>query len=298
MKLSNLFTQSGLFEAIKAHHKHLHEQYNFPPLKGMKSVHKFAELFDLKNAEQLKHALLSNKVTSSSVAVHFGNGDNPQVINVYIEESDNTLRVQQEGESDFVIFSLLDNSVQEMKCNSPEKGVHCVTMGNVQVVLKLHQHPTKQDNNFISATIIECPVGEKIDHTKNLSNHIETEHELNVMDYQTCEVLDNQKAEESTTTYILVCKQEDRLYTTAHRTYNSALAEFRENIKEDLDTHDAHTGYLDFSCRDYTECGTDEDLIADKLNSIVDNMTEEELSSVYSYIHEDALGQINPTTLS
>jgi hypothetical protein len=53
MDLATLLTPNGLIEAIKAHHKNLHQNHNFPPLNGMKPIHKFAELFGLDNAEQL-----------------------------------------------------------------------------------------------------------------------------------------------------------------------------------------------------------------------------------------------------
>lgn len=73
MKIEQLFTSNGFQTALKRYHKHLHDNYNFPKLNGVKPLHKFAETFGLTSAEPFVAALDAidkNNLTINAATLH------------------------------------------------------------------------------------------------------------------------------------------------------------------------------------------------------------------------------------
>lgn len=151
MSLQNLFTANGLIQAIKDHHKNLHENYNFPPLSGMKSVHKFAESLKLDNAEQLKASLEKNQLQTINQTVHINLCDSTfsEQLVCYFEPEDNTLRVQIYDDADFVIVTVGDDffKIQPNSYYINSKKL-LITYNYVQVLIEL-------DRTTIEVKIIE-----------------------------------------------------------------------------------------------------------------------------------------------
>lgn len=69
MNMIQLFTATGITQALHAHHKRLHEKYGFAPLSGRKSIHKFAENFGFDNAEPFlaQMTAMSERMLNASV---------------------------------------------------------------------------------------------------------------------------------------------------------------------------------------------------------------------------------------
>lgn len=292
MKLSNLFTQSGLFEAIKSHHKHLHENCNFPPLKGMKPLHKLAESLGLKNAEELKYQLKlleykdASELFNNETKVTLYSKGNQITIYIYIEESDNTLRVQCEGSDAFMIVAVNEQLKKETF------SIKNITSGTVQLMWE-----NAILNLSLSKSVIEAIFMEKgADILFSLNKQECATNEYNIIDEQSHEIEWQETPIEMI--YTVVSRQEDRLYATNHRTYQGGMDQIIENLKEDFNQISSYEDWLDStrstSCEEY---GLDEDEIMEKALSFLKKMDVEQLSEVYSFIHDDAQLQINTSSL-
>lgn len=151
MSLSNLFTVDGLFEAIKTHHKNLHENYNFPPLSGMKPIHKFAETLGLKNAEQLKASLstLSSPVIHQNVHINLSDTTFAEQVSVYYESEDSTLRIDVYDQPSFLIVTV-DNDISLIQPSFYylSSNIAIITYNYIQIFIKL-------DKDQVVASVIE-----------------------------------------------------------------------------------------------------------------------------------------------
>jgi hypothetical protein len=292
-KLSNLFTQNGLFEAIKAHHKNLHENYNFPPLKGMKPLHKLAESLGLKSAEELKFQL---KRLEYKDVTTLSNNDNKVTLHskgkqitiyVFIEESENSLRIQCEESDAFMIVTVNEQLKHESLAIS-HTGSGTVQFKWENAILNL-----SLDYNVIKAIFMEK--GQAILISSN-DLHCAT-HEYNIIDEQSHEIEWQETPVEMI--YTVVSRQNERLYSTSHRTYQGAMDQIIEDLKEDFDNgHIAsYEDWLDsirtYTCEDYYKGNLNEDDIIEKALSFLKKMNVEQLSEVYKFIHDDAELQIN-----
>jgi hypothetical protein len=143
MSLQNIFTANGLIQAIKDHHKNLHENYSFPPLKGMKPVHKFAESLGFGNAEQLQANLSKIQPSSANHAVHVNLCDSmfTEQFVCYFEPEDCTLRIQIYNDADFVIVTVNnDFAAIQPNCHYIDSKTILITYDYVQVLMQLDKH--------------------------------------------------------------------------------------------------------------------------------------------------------------
>jgi hypothetical protein len=108
MKISQLFTVSGLTQALKAHHDHLHANYSFPPLKGNKPLHKLAELFEHKSAEPFIAELKAFESNHMTASVNLSNSSRSQIVHVMIDEDEgeHKVRVMFNCEPQFLICDI------------------------------------------------------------------------------------------------------------------------------------------------------------------------------------------------
>lgn len=286
MKLSNLFTTSGLFEALKAHHKNLHENYNFPPLKGQKPIHKFAEIFGFKGAEDFTHAL-QNLKQSDHVTVTLNYKGNEQSVYVYIEELDNTLRVQYD-EKDFLILSL-----REYVSSLPE--IHLFSNTETLLTWRNFQLSIEAIEDEIVATVTERDLDKTIIPTVNIK-HLINKEDYVMADCQSVNI-SSIKAEPVIKTYITVLKQEERVYTSVYRSYKEALCALRKEIKEDTETTHLSALSLVSSLEIDINENESEDELIEKLHAKIDTLDEDGLCNAYGFLHECAFAQINESTL-
>ena len=109
MNIYQIFTPSGLTAALHAHHKNLHANYNFPPLKGRKAEHRLADVFMLSGAEQLANRLDDAwyKMTSSTLSLTDSGVSQNVHVEIYLEdefeEARYQLRVMRENEPTLMI---------------------------------------------------------------------------------------------------------------------------------------------------------------------------------------------------
>ncbi len=266
MKTSDLLTPAGLFTALKSHHQNLHKNHGFPPLNGLKPLHRLAELFELGSAESLENALKDDLRTLKSTlpqtsTIPLNNVNTNEnlhyqaFIGVYIEkDKGNTLvRVQQKEALD----GFFEVAVNERylgilpkveRISRDEVKIH---IDDIYVSLGLNKKGT------LAATLFEKEA---------------------VRDYTFIDIppVVNVQARASINTHILTLKQEGRIYTSAHLSYPDALAALVDTVIEDFEQHDELTDAKELEIR---------------------SMDEQGLDTLYRHIHDDALVQINTSTL-
>lgn len=139
MNIHQLFTASGLAQAIQAHHKHLHTQYNFPPLSGQKPLHKLAETFGYNNAEPFmaKLAALSARMLSTSVNLS-ANGKSVLLhVEVLEDDGDHQIRVMAEGDRAFLICTVSPELLAPAMVSYDDSAHATVFIGAFAITLEL-----------------------------------------------------------------------------------------------------------------------------------------------------------------
>jgi len=140
LKIASLFTSDGLCQALKAHHKNLSKHHDFPPLSGVKSLHRFAELFDLDNAEQFENRLAkSAPITTDAfnATVNLVNKTAQAQITCLFDGQANTLSVQQVGKPPLLSVSLPESPIMAPHTHYQSNEEALVTYGNLQVFVFL-----------------------------------------------------------------------------------------------------------------------------------------------------------------
>lgn len=108
MNILQIFTASGLTQALHAHHKRLHEKYGFAPLSGKKSIHKFAESFGFDNAEPFLAKLTAMSERMLNTSVNLSISGISSIVHVSVEEDDgeHQFRVMVENGRAFIIHNV------------------------------------------------------------------------------------------------------------------------------------------------------------------------------------------------
>lgn len=154
MNLFQLFTPAGLTRAMKAHHKYLHNRYNFPPLNGEKPVHKLAEQFGEHSAEPFVAQLRGWYDHLLCTTLSLSNGNTPGLVHIEVhEESDAEgtryqLRVQREGEAALLICDV------DMALTGPI-AVRYLSEGGVDVYTGAYALNLVIEGNTLSACLFE-----------------------------------------------------------------------------------------------------------------------------------------------
>lgn len=137
LNIHQLFTANGLTQAIHGHHKALHEKYNFPPLSGMKPLHKFAENFGYANAEPFLAKLqkLSARMLSTSVnLVHQGRYE---LVHVGVDVEEQQIRCQIENDSAFLMCTIDLSLVSPAVVTYHDKGNATVWIGAFAITVSM-----------------------------------------------------------------------------------------------------------------------------------------------------------------
>jgi len=106
IKLQQLLTAQGFDSAMTEYHRLLSNKYNFPALTGNKPMHRMAELLGFKSAEPFLYELAVQGEHHLSTTVNLSRNKRNQLVDVYIEPEDYTLRVQFRDQPAFVIVSV------------------------------------------------------------------------------------------------------------------------------------------------------------------------------------------------
>jgi len=299
MNISELFTTDGFCAAIKRHHNLLSDKYNFPPLKGMKPVHKMAETFGYPSAEPFIAALNNlQPVTSFSLNTSIMLSDTqPQIIHIEYEESDSTLRVMFESQPAYMMITMRHDSFYRTKSvpiiydiDETEVLVH---MG--EVCLHLTAKPDGIGTDFYESRNNKVlPIGvipEESDEVELIESAFELFEKQG-------DATQEDTPLKPRTVFVAVEKQEGRLYSSAHNTFDEAVNHFIGEIKEDIeDTLDYLTIAVSLNIEGAVTWT--EEQAQEKLSSMMNNMAEKELELIYQCIHgSDSMLQISSSTLT
>jgi hypothetical protein len=162
MNVSNLFTPTGLTQAIKLHHKNLHQTYNFPPLSGLKPIHKFAEAFSFKSAEPFLNALDEAFIKDMSATVNLVQGNKSSIVHAEIEKDEGAyqVRVMEDGDASFIICNIDPSRLANPRILYKDSQCAAVFFGAVAVVIEIdHQQleasvfETKDKSHFNTSVI-------------------------------------------------------------------------------------------------------------------------------------------------
>jgi hypothetical protein len=160
MKISQLFTVNGLTQAIKAHHAHLHANYNFPPLKGNKSLHKLAEVFDHKSAEPFIAELKAFEDRHMTASVNLATGTRSQIIHVMVDEDlgEHKVRVMFDCEPQFLICNINPTDIAPAVVSYENSKGATVFFGAIAIRLIM-------ESDCVIATLLETDNGVPFDTT-------------------------------------------------------------------------------------------------------------------------------------
>ena len=290
MNLSNLFTPTGFAEALKAYHKHLHQNYNFPPLNGAKPLHRFAELFDLKNAEQLTNRLEnigSNTFVQSGTSVNLVRDGHNEFVVCYFEPEDNTLRVQRQDQSPFIITTMENGMSSAPEVHYLDNHIALITFKYEQIIITL------EDDGIIAKQLESSDKS----HCMNPFNDNSKEKGVELIDEQadflSDPIDDNQKKNTLESVYIVVRKQLDNVYTHAEVSYQAALDSLKGELIDDAETLSTPNEILDELHINH-DSQDDHDLA----NSEINKLDENELNNLYQFLHgNESSVQINQSRL-
>jgi len=139
MNISQLFTTSGLTQALQTHHKHLHKHYNFPPLSGIKSIHKLAETFGFKGAEPFLSALKDIEEQHLSTTVNLMSKNDNTLVHIEIEKDlgSTQLRVIPDNESALIICTIDESQIAPFIVRYQNSQKATIFIGHFAIVVEL-----------------------------------------------------------------------------------------------------------------------------------------------------------------
>lgn len=160
LHMSQLLTASGFIQAIKDHHKHLNRNYNFPPLSGLKPVHKFAELFGFASAEPFTAKLEAMHARMLKTTVNLARLGSSEIVHVEVE------RGEEDGENQIRCF-LPDDHAFVITTIEPEKLGPAIVQYHdgctVTVFLGVYAVQLYMSFNSIGASVYEADPAERLD---------------------------------------------------------------------------------------------------------------------------------------
>lgn len=160
LHMSQLLTASGFIQAIKDHHKHLNKSYNFPPLSGLKPVHKFAELFGFASAEPFTAKLEAMHARMLKTTVNLARLGSSEIVHVEVE------RGEEDWENQIRCF-LPDDHAFVITTIEPEKLGPAIVQYHdgctVTVFLGIYAVQLYMSFNSIDASIYEADTAASLD---------------------------------------------------------------------------------------------------------------------------------------
>jgi hypothetical protein len=285
LNISSIFTPTGLTQALKAHHKNLSDNHNFPPLSGAKPLHRFAELFELKNAEHLEDRL--KKLTGPQVGtlettLNLVNQKAQAQVQCFFEEEDGTLRVQCVDEPTLLMVTLDEAPTISPKVHYLSHECALITYDNVQVHIFL-------SDNTLTAELYEPskPEIELSPYHCDINNLIDSQSTNELAIFVPGENMPSQKTANSNapiTVYNVIKKEQDRVYVHSEVSYLDAMNAVREDIREacgNLSTDQEILEELGVEMTEFVMENID-DVFDDKINE----MDENEANKIYTFLHE------------
>lgn len=285
LTISSIFTPTGLTQALKAHHKNLSDNHNFPPLSGAKPLHRFAELFELKNAEQLEDRL--NKITGPQVGalettLNLVNQKAQAQVQCFFEEEDGTLRVQCVDQPTFLMVTLDEAPTISPKVHYLSHECALITYDNVQVHIFL-------SDNTLTAELYEPskPEVSLNPYHCDINNLIDSQVTDELAIFVPGENMPSQKTANSNapiTVYNVIKKEQDRVYVHSEVSYLDAMNAVREDIREacgNLSTDQEILEELGVEMTEFVMENMDV-VFDDKIN----DMDENEANKLYTFLHE------------
>lgn len=158
MNMFQLFTASGITQALHAHHKRLHENYGFAPLTGKKSIHKFAENFGFSNAEPFIAKLTSLYERTLNPSVNLSNSEMDALVHIEADFDLEVfmLRILVEDNDAFILHTIDQNKLAPAIIQYEQSDTAFVIIGAYVVKLAL-------DNDSVHAQVFESKMPDDVD---------------------------------------------------------------------------------------------------------------------------------------
>jgi hypothetical protein len=154
MKLTQLLQAGSLPAMLNSYHRELHARWSFPPLTGMKPLHRLANVVGLPSAEPLLALVDEAAALTHSTSVNLSQGGQSQLLHVYFEAEDDTLRVMCDGDDNLLIVTV----------NPTDLGPACVRMDEpyaARVYFGAYALTLAWEGNAIEAALFEKTDGGK-----------------------------------------------------------------------------------------------------------------------------------------
>lgn len=151
MNVQQLFTPSGIAQALHAHHKRLHENYGFAPLGGKKSLHKFAEGFGFASAEPFMAALtrLSQRMLSTTINLSLNNSKNALIyVEIELDDNEYMLRAMVDDEPAFILCTVNPDLLAPVITLHHDNDSATVFIGAYALTIELY-------NNCVEGSVFE-----------------------------------------------------------------------------------------------------------------------------------------------
>ncbi len=278
MNIDTLFTVNGLQKALKAHHNCLNNKHSFPALTGVKPIHRFAEVFDIKNAETFTSQLRQIQANAIETTLNLTFQGDSQSIIIFFENEDSTLRVMVEDKDTFMMITIDELTASFAKVTYPSANRACVIIGNIAFEITY-------DENGITANCYEPTMGKE--NINLFTSDIQDIKGLVQIDSQSVD------AERHTSTnkqanFIVVEKKLEQVITYGLRhTYEEALNVARESLIEQVDNYnDDREVFFEFLPNDPNNFSDCDDAIYESLVKAIKQLSEQELDDLMKKFHE------------